>query len=109
MFDVFGLGDVSLSRWTTRSKQSWTTLVAASCGTFVLWEAATPVMPWTYRYIACLPIATLRGQNMAVDACFAANAWAELARLRHLFDGTQRAIDGRADVVCVINQVRSVL
>ena len=66
-------------------------------------------MPWTYRYIACLPIATLRGQNMAVDACFAANAWAELARLRHLFDVTQRAIDVRADVVCVINQFSIVL
>jgi hypothetical protein len=57
----------------------------------------------TYRYIACLPIATLCGQEMAVDACLATHGFAstKLARLRHLVDGTEWAIDGRADVVCV--------
>jgi hypothetical protein len=44
----------------------------------------------TYRHIACLPIATLYGQDMAVDACLATNGFAstKLARLRHLLDGT---------------------
>jgi hypothetical protein len=62
------------------------------------WEM---VISSTYRHIACLSITTLRGQHMAVDACFPTYTRTELARLRHLFDRTERAIDGRADVVCL--------
>jgi hypothetical protein len=53
----------------------------------------------TYGYIACLPITTLRGQGMAMDACLAANAGTEFACLCHLFDGAEWTIDGRADVI----------
>jgi hypothetical protein len=36
-------------------------------------------MDLTYRYIACLSIATFCGEHMAVDACFATHARTELA------------------------------